>query len=342
MLRSFPPLLLAVACSTAPEPVEPAAVSAPPVPGDVLQALPWRGSVLQRTSEGLVLQRHAHDGSLSAMLHATPPATVIGLAADGRPLAGLDTGCIQSLDSEPAQPHDCHPGNPTWIGALGTDTWVIRVLPGSDTSEPGLPISLQVLGHTPSSVDHQALGPLWPSWMTPTAFAVDAQRRLWLGWANGEWGGVVAWADCSVDPCTLRDVSHLTLTEVHGFVSRGTELLAYGGFGHMFEAGGVHRLGPEGAETLYARDMYERGLAPDDGEPPCTPVRHLLPRSGGWWVQSGSQIWQTDERFERWQLVRALDWHIPSAWEEPDGDLVLALMGGGTLVLTEEKPSPGQ
>jgi hypothetical protein len=144
----------------------------------------------------------------------------------------------------------------------------------------------------------------------PSAWAVDANGRLWMGKDNGEWGGF--WH--SLDLATGRPGPMRHNSEgVYGFLRlAGGQMWAYGGMSHMGpEEAFIARLDGPQARRVYdsGRDERdERSTAPSGRHArPRSPITHMVEaKSGRLIVFSYGDVFSVDRDLKDWRPLGRL------------------------------------
>ncbi|HND31391.1 MAG TPA: hypothetical protein PLA94_15420, partial [Myxococcota bacterium] len=290
----------------------------------IADAFPLGDRVVQRTPGGVIVVRR-RDLSVERVVLGPAPAAAIGPDGD-RVLAAWADGGTATLDPETGvlTKGPTVTGAPIWVGragdrvvvALGDDLAVavlnldtgarrsgrIRVdtpvplgRPDAMVASPAAaPLSTQVTGQgPPRSARNQR--------SVEDVGGGNSQGRgpaLWLGWDNGEWGGVIARVD-------LRDghVDARGAANISGFTMDGERVLAFGGVDHLGMRDGW--IGVAGSPD----DLFSHGSYGPTKPGPDAPIHHVLPTPTGFTVLSFSDVWETDATFTTWRKAGELRVH---------------------------------
>ena len=148
----------------------------------------------------------------------------------------------------------------------------------------------------------------------PSAVLLDRQRRLWLGFDCGEWGGWLGHVDLRSGAASGEEAPH----GVFGLIeTRAGRILCFGGVEHRFCASYVSAVEDGKLLALHTSEFSRRH---DDGpvDPPAGPIAHVVedPVAGGFLVFTQWTLYRVDAGFQKWTRWGQLGLGTP--WGRPD------------------------
>ncbi|MBI4954270.1 MAG: hypothetical protein HY908_19755 [Myxococcales bacterium] len=259
------------------------------------------GAIVAVSRSGELLRFAPGSLALEAERAAGPAARALALGPDGALFAALEDGALVAVDDKTlaTRPVAALGGTAEWLGVDRAGAVAVVRVAGVVAGRPS--VRLEVVDVATGR--RHALEQLAPS-----AFLLDARRRLWLGVDAGEWGGKLARLDLgSGELVQLRG----QVDGVYGFFQRGADVMAHGGMLHLGLAQGyVARCGETAVELVAS---FDRSGAAAGADRPVGPITEVLGEPGGTFLALGyDAVWRADAAFTRFDRVAGLSFrHRP-------------------------------